>query len=833
MPEKAGEIAVESDALARLRIEAAVGDSLTFTFKIQNDGTYLEKTIEKTYTLTGILIDKRSHIQEYSSGSDYALIPAAIVSSDEMIEAGGKERVCAYILVKNKGRKYDYYSKFLDYNEEHHFINMDEVEWTDGRSNWNLGGGDIQTKSVLAGILAGVLTIASCVGIVNSFNTNLQERKKQIGLLRAVGTTRRQIISIFGREAFIIALISAPLSVIISYFITKLIIHFMGDNMVFAPKMWILFAGAALSIVVVMIAALVPLVSASKISPMQAIRNIDLTRKMKNKRIRSRKEFVVSKLLASRDMAFSKGKMLAVIIMLIISFLMGSLGISFLTFTFNNIDLSGSDYTVYRSFSAEQTEFANNADINGYGIPNAAINEIMMLPYVKSVTCHNKVRATLIPEKKYEMFEAMSFTLHAFNFEGKDACPELNVDNYKDFIEEHEEGKLTKFQGDNYVGFAGYDSKPKEEAKQKFGIGDNYYNTYIRSVSVETIKELEKYVIEGRIDVDKINSGEEIILYVPDKAGITVTVTNEKFENYNTFVEFDANMNLNPDGTLKYKDKNTKLLEVIDNDIHAGDTVDLSLIFDKYQGPEGINFQNDIFSPEAKQYRKSVRIGAIVSSDSGSLYLNSRSVAFSGEIITTNAGYLSYGAPELIDSAEIDLNRECTEEIDSFMINNLLTIGSGNVFEMNSNYANMKEAEKEKNTIIIGFASLIILFFAVCTSLINNSMTAKIREDKRQIGTLRAVGANASELTKAYIFRLLRIFAIGFTGGLSAYALTHTGIYLYVRYRGELGDEGFMKFLVWPAICFSILIFAVCSFNLWRQIRKQMKYSIVDNIREL
>ena len=40
------------------------------------------------------------------------------------------------------------------------------------------------------------------VVIVNAFNSNLKERKKQIGMLRAVGATKRQIISIFGREAF-------------------------------------------------------------------------------------------------------------------------------------------------------------------------------------------------------------------------------------------------------------------------------------------------------------------------------------------------------------------------------------------------------------------------------------------------------------------------------------------------------------------------------------------------------------------------------------------------------------------------------------------------------
>ncbi len=44
---------------------------------------------------------------------------------------------------------------------------------------------------------------ASCLGIVNAFTANLEERKRQIGLLRAVGATRKQIRGTFGREALI------------------------------------------------------------------------------------------------------------------------------------------------------------------------------------------------------------------------------------------------------------------------------------------------------------------------------------------------------------------------------------------------------------------------------------------------------------------------------------------------------------------------------------------------------------------------------------------------------------------------------------------------------
>lgn len=828
LPEKEGEIAIEADALARLRLKPALGDKLTFKVKVQSGKDYLEKRVEKTFTLVGILKDKRSHIQEYNVGSDFDTVPAAIVSSAELTEAGGTERTCAYATFRNKDRKGSYYSTFFDYNDAHECTDYHYCEWTDSPAYFNLGGGGTEMKGVLAGVLAGVLTVASCVGIVNAFNTNLQDRKKQIGLLRAVGTTRKQIIEIFGREAFIIALIAAPVSVIASYFLTKGVIRLMGEDMVFAPKLWILPAGAVLGICVVMLAALIPLSVAAKVSPMQAIRNTDIIRKMKNSRFRAKKEFRIPSLLAQRDMAFSKGKTAAVCIMLIISFLLGSLGISFLSFAFNDITFEDSDYRIYRAFYSEATEFANNAGPDGYGIPNASVSEIMMMPYVESVSCTNSVQVTLIPQKKYAMLNALKNSYTAYYLEGKNACPQLNPDNYRDFIKEQEDKKMRKMEGKGYVAFSSTNRKPETEAKAKFGIGDDFYNNNLLSAPEEILKSGNVKVIEGKIDIAKLNSGEEILIVLPKKAALTYRTMNEDYDgNHETLVDFHIITALDDNGKPIY-DKRSPILEVIDNDVHAGDTVDISMVFDKYFGGEGIDFTGDIYSPEAKQYRKTVKIGAIIENiDIPRFY------TYEGAVVTTNAGYATFGAPELIDRVSIMLNCECTEEIDNAMTELLTTLSSGNAFEVHSTFADKADAEREKRTIVVGFASIIILFFSVCTSLINNSMSSKIREDKRQIGTLRAVGASAEELIKAYVLRLLRIFAIGFTGGLIAYALAHTGIYLAAKYTGDPGEGGFMKFLVWPAICFCALMFAVCAFNLWRQIRKQMKYSIVDNIREL
>ncbi len=78
-------------------------------------------------------------------------------------------------------------------------------------------------------------------------------------------------------------------------------------DMIMTKSFWVLPISAVTGVIVVMLAALIPLASASRITPMQAIRDISATRKMKIKGIKTKKEFNVSTLMAQRNLLFFKG----------------------------------------------------------------------------------------------------------------------------------------------------------------------------------------------------------------------------------------------------------------------------------------------------------------------------------------------------------------------------------------------------------------------------------------------------------------------------------------------------------------------------------------------
>ena len=816
MPEKSGEIAVEADALLRLRINAVPGDKITFNFNTSDGVNYSEKTIKKTYTLVGILVNKRSNISAYLPSDNFA-VPAAIVSEEELIEAGGRERTIAYVKVTvTKGNKA--YTDALDEMNNKNSANDGFIITSQDISR---AGSSIITTNMLAVILDVVLIFASCVGIINSFNTNLKERKKQIGLYRAVGASRRQIINIFIREAFIISVISAPLSVLISYFSVKGIIYLIGGDMIFRPKMWTALVCAVSGVIVVMIAAIIPLASASRISPMQAIRDIDTVRRIKNKRLHSKKEYRFPLLISSRQIMISKGTSIALSVILTVSVIICSLGMAFIEYSFHKNDINYDyDYKIYQNY-ARDDGYSNCADKNGdYGISANTINELLSVPYIKSISVSQLIRITALPEKHYniiDLYKNDSFDAEipssAFNPD------EISLNNYIDFFLKYN-AESTDSNAPDYI--------MAEQARTKFGYPDYHFNTDLLALDDKYILNQKENLIAGKINIDRINSGDEVILYVPEESALRIdwsTLNADDNAGERTFISSGA-VRYDKMSKKRRNEKTSKIIGTVKNDIAVGDIMTISAVFDKYPGEEGVNYLA-LFSDEAKNYTKQIRIGAIVNmvSDIDSPYPQNCS------FITTNSGLASMGFPEQSVSAEIKLVCPCTDEIDEIVTREIESETTGTDKTYSSLYSYKKDLEKGERLLITGYLSLIIILFVIVSSLISSSTGSRIRDEKRQIGTLRAVGASSSDITKSYILQLLRTFGIGIIGGLSAYSLIHFCIVIVNNTVYNSNTD--MRFILWPSLLFAVLTFAVCSFNLYRQIKKQMKHSVVENIREL
>ena len=183
---------------------------------------------------------------------------------------------------------------FASFDGKTHFM-----EWLDGYNDsmreMNLNSRVIEYSDTTGILMSSVKTIVDAVSyvliafvsislVVSSIMIGIityisvYERTKEIGILRAIGASKRNIANIFNAETFIVGFLSGLFGVVISYIlivpINLVLHHFIGDVPLSAtldPKT----AGILiiLSVVLTLIGGLIPARSASKKDPVEALRS--------------------------------------------------------------------------------------------------------------------------------------------------------------------------------------------------------------------------------------------------------------------------------------------------------------------------------------------------------------------------------------------------------------------------------------------------------------------------------------------------------------------------------------------------------------------------------
>ena len=793
-PQNENEIAIEQSALLKLDVSAKIGDEITLLVNPQNSIDYLD-TIEKTYILTGIVSDKRQNIFEYYGDGAYewaySEVPAAFMAQGTQTELGGKELLSAYIpeedpnqYEKESERFYEFFDPYFEEYERNN--EWTYKQFTENAYNDFFRGYDSVTSIVSGGqsmtVIAIVLIFASCMGIVNAFNTNLKERKKQIGMLRAVGATKRQVIKIFGREALIISLICTPISITISYCLVRIGISLMSDEAVFTKSIWALPLSAVVCVAVTMLSALIPLLSATRITPMQAIRNIDIARKMRAKNIHSKKRFNVSSHLASRNSKLYKSGRVAVCVILTVTILFSCLSFSLINAYKDHAYSLKYDYRLYDS-SGQLADFSNYIEA---GINEADKRDIEELPYFSYVAGKKKANV---------MLELEEFTDYHRRLVSR---RRLITDSYSSLMASIES------QLDFILN---PDSKDYQLYKNAYGNGNDIFSAPIHSLETSIIETFEGSLTAGKINLNKLSSGEEIILIAPQTA--TYTEHSVNVIPKETYFEDEA---INPEQII---------LSESECPYKVGDKIALSVLEHKTQFGD----LNDYTRVD-----KEVTIGAIISP----LVLSKISdINDSFGFLTTHAG-MSLFSPnsryrEIVMNVKSDV--EVDKEFDEMLTSFFKSYVNKYALSFQSNYGIRQSDIEEMIRQYTLVLSVVIIGFLICGSIINNTVTASIRERKKEIGTLRAVGADIGVLVKSYIRQLLSSLCWGYLAGFASYGIFWL---LYMLFKESFEDKGFVfMFSPWETLALSAILFAICSINLWSKIRKEMKNSIVENIREL
>ena len=128
-----------------------------------------------------------------------------------------------------------------------------------------------RTFSVVLGAIAGISLLVGGIGIMNIMLATVTERTREIGIRRAIGARRSQIVSQFLVEALVLSCAGGTLGIAMGVAIPWLVTRFSGVPTVVSA--WSLVLALGICVTTGVVFGLYPAVRASRLDPIVALRH--------------------------------------------------------------------------------------------------------------------------------------------------------------------------------------------------------------------------------------------------------------------------------------------------------------------------------------------------------------------------------------------------------------------------------------------------------------------------------------------------------------------------------------------------------------------------------
>ena len=123
-------------------------------------------------------------------------------------------------------------------------------------------------------VLLALSVIVSLFGIVNTLVLTVFERTRELGMLRAIGMTRRQVRQMIRHESIVTALLGAALGIVAGMFLAALVTQALGDQgFSFAVPAGTLLVFVLAAVMVGIVAAVLPARRASRLNVLDALQH--------------------------------------------------------------------------------------------------------------------------------------------------------------------------------------------------------------------------------------------------------------------------------------------------------------------------------------------------------------------------------------------------------------------------------------------------------------------------------------------------------------------------------------------------------------------------------
>ncbi|WP_027632009.1 ABC transporter permease [Clostridium hydrogeniformans] len=370
---------------------------------------------------------------------------------------------------QNKSARAIYYDESLDGKGEQVFIslyekgdlkkNINELKSIHEEGSVSLnndllryqGGleGDNGLNSILSMvfIVVGIVVIATIAIIYNAFNISVVQRIKDLGLLRTLGATPRQIKTIVRKEGIILGIIAIPLGIIsgiLALFIIFIIFNAMpsqfsegGFKLEIAIKYNILLISSIIGFITIYISAIFPAIYASKISPLIAVNSRAFVTKEKISKRRGKllKKFAkIHVVMAYKNIKRNKKRYRATIFSLTISIVLAIVFITFANIAFGGIPVDNN--------LSRKVDISINLDEKSRDKAEDILEKVKALDEIEKIYVHynTSTRVAIIKEKNLDSRlvdyykELKNYNEISINYKGEEALGipsvEVGYDQY-------------------------------------------------------------------------------------------------------------------------------------------------------------------------------------------------------------------------------------------------------------------------------------------------------------------------------------------------------------------------------------------------------------------
>lgn len=426
-PKNENEVVISNHVITNGGLNYKVGDIVTFKYGKRNiegngtlanselvDGEFLTNEGTHTYKIVGIV--ERSNFENYSA-CGYTVFTLD-VNND-------KGSVNLYVMF-NKNKKIikqsEELAKRLNYDDDINYNSTLLALY--GESTY----GNVMTTMVsMMMIMLALVSIGCIIVIYNSFAISVMERKKEFGLLSSIGATKRQLSHTVFFEAVFVGVIGIILGILGAYvgigcvilIINNLISDMLEYKLHLVTNPLFIIIPVIFMIIVIGLSAFIPSRRASKVSPIEAIRQNDDI-KINKKKIKTSK--LVNKLfgiegeIALKNIKRNKKKYRVTVVSLFISIVLFISFSSYMNYTLN----TASSVMGEVPYDYQISYFGNGDDKEALD----KINEIVKSSDVKEYVSYGVSNLSIIGNYTYSD-EYLDFYKSAYGDDGIKALNNL------------------------------------------------------------------------------------------------------------------------------------------------------------------------------------------------------------------------------------------------------------------------------------------------------------------------------------------------------------------------------------------------------------------------